>query len=49
MKILIIEDEKELRKSIITYLSGEGYLCESASSSREAIDKVGAYDYDCFV
>ena len=49
MKILIIEDEKELRKSIITYLSAEGYLCESAGNSREAIEKIGVYEYDCFV
>lgn len=49
MKILIIEDEKELRKSVVSYLSGEGYLCESASSSKEAIEKIGVYDYDCFV
>jgi DNA-binding response OmpR family regulator len=49
MKILIIEDEKELRKSVISYLSSEGYLCESAATSREAIDKIGAYDYDCFI
>jgi len=49
MKILIIEDEKELRKSVITYLSAEGYLCESAATSKEAIEKIGVYDYDCFV
>ena len=30
MKILIIEDEKELSKSIAHYLSVEGYRCEIA-------------------
>jgi len=49
MKILVIEDEKELRKSVITYLSAEGYLCESAGSTKEAIEKIGVYDYDCFI
>ncbi len=32
MKLLIIEDEKELLKSIIEFLSSEEYLCEFASS-----------------
>ena len=30
MKILIIEDEKELSDSIVSYLSSEKYLCEQA-------------------
>jgi DNA-binding response OmpR family regulator len=30
MKILIIEDETELAKSISEYLSGENYICEFA-------------------
>lgn len=49
MKILIIEDEKELRKSIVSYLSQEGFLCESAGDYEEAIEKIGVYEYDCYV
>jgi DNA-binding response OmpR family regulator len=49
MKILIIEDEKELRKSIVMYLSQEGYLCESAGSYEDAMEKIGVYEYDCFI
>ena len=30
MKILIIEDERNLSDSIVTYLSSEKYLCEQA-------------------
>lgn len=30
MKILIVEDERELAKSIVEYLSEESYLCELA-------------------
>lgn len=29
MKVLIVEDELELSKSIVTYLKAESYLCES--------------------
>jgi len=49
MKVLIVEDEKELRRSIVSYLSQEGYLCESAGTFKEAIDKIGIYEYDCLV
>ncbi|MBI3519870.1 MAG: response regulator transcription factor [Bacteroidetes bacterium] len=49
MKILLIEDEPELRKSIKQYLYQEGYLVESALDFRKASEKVGLYDYDCIL
>jgi DNA-binding response OmpR family regulator len=47
MKILVIEDEAELRRSIKEYLHNEGYLVESAKDFNEASQKAGVYDYDC--
>lgn len=47
MKLLIIEDERELSDSIVAYLSSENYLCEQAFTFSEAKEKVGLYDYDC--
>lgn len=49
MKILIIEDEKELAKSIVEYLSEESYLCEVAVTFTEAINKIGMFNYDCIL
>lgn len=49
MKILIIEDEEELAKSIDQYLSAENYLCEIVSTFSEAMDRVGIYEYDCIL
>jgi DNA-binding response OmpR family regulator len=49
MKILIIEDEKELAKSIVEYLSEENYLCEVASTFAEAMNKIEAFNYDCIL
>lgn len=49
MKILIIEDEKQLAASIKAYLEGENYLCELASTFLEALEKVNTYDYDCIL
>lgn len=49
MKILIVEDEAELAKSISEYLSGESYLCEHAATFDEAMNKTEAFDYDCIL
>ena len=49
MKILIVEDEKELSKSIIAYLKAESYSCELVNDVRTAIEKTEVYDYDCIL
>jgi len=49
MKILLIEDEPELRKSIKLYLHQEGYLVESASDFLQASEKTAEYQYDCIL
>lgn len=49
MKILIIEDEKELSDSIVSYLSSENYLCEQAFTFNDAKMKVNIYEYDCII
>ncbi|MFY1047166.1 response regulator transcription factor [Chryseobacterium sp. GP-SGM7] len=49
MKILLIEDHKELAYSITDYLKKEGYICETASSKIEAEEKIDFYDYDCIL
>ncbi len=49
MKILIIEDEKELAENIATYLKWENYVCEFAATYHDAISKTGIYDYDCIL
>ena len=49
MKILIIEDEKVIRESIVTYLTDEHYLCEIAVDYLTAADKIELYEYDCIL
>lgn len=41
MKILIIEDERELSDNIVTFLSSENYLCEQAFTFADARMKGG--------
>ena len=47
MKILLIEDEFELRKSIRHYFEMEGNVVEIAADFAKANEKTTAYDYDC--
>lgn len=49
MKILIIEDEKQLVKSVLPALRQEGYVCEVAYTAAEADEKILSYDYDCIL
>lgn len=49
MKILIIEDERQLSNNILQYLRSQGYLCEQAFDFYSARAKVSAYDYDCIL
>ncbi len=49
MKILIIEDEKALSESIVTYLKAQDYLCETAADFKTAIEKTEVYNYDCIL
>ncbi len=49
MKILIVEDEKELALDIAQYMSGENYLCEIASTYFQALEKISLYNYDCIL
>ncbi len=49
MKILIIEDEKDLVESILQYLKHENYVCEVASDFVQASERISLYDYDCIL
>lgn len=46
MKVLIVEDEKALSDSIVTYLQKEGMICEVAREFDSASEKIHIYDYD---
>ncbi|MCJ7467759.1 MAG: response regulator transcription factor [Maribacter sp.] len=49
MKILIAEDETALQQSIVTYLEGDGNICEVASNFSDAVYKVDLYEYDIVI
>lgn len=49
MKILIVEDERELAKSMVQYLRQESYVCEVVYTEQQAVEKVLLHDYDCIL
>lgn len=50
MRVLLVEDEKELALSIATYLrKNEKIDCDIADSMGRGIELIELYDYDCFL
>lgn len=49
MKLLLIEDEKELALSIQKYLTNKDFVCEWVYNKKDAIEKISIYDYDCIL
>jgi DNA-binding response OmpR family regulator len=49
MKLLIIEDEKELSDSINKYLSTEQFTCETAYDYNGAMEKIHLNEYSCII
>jgi len=49
MKLLLIEDEPELQKSMKQYFEMEGNVVEIASDYSKGQQKIDLYDYDCIL
>ncbi|TDE13262.1 MULTISPECIES: response regulator transcription factor [Dyadobacter] len=49
MKLLIIEDEKDLSDSICLYLGSEQFSCETAYDYHSALDKILINEYACII
>lgn len=49
MKILIVEDEQDLRETIRISLLKEKFVVETAADYFSALDKINDYDYDCIL
>ncbi|SEM75003.1 DNA-binding response regulator, OmpR family, contains REC and winged-helix (wHTH) domain [bacterium A37T11] len=49
MKILLVEDNRELADSIYSLSAQEGYICEVADSLSDACQKLLLFSYDCIL
>jgi DNA-binding response OmpR family regulator len=49
MKLLVVEDEPSLLKSILEYFTQEDFLCEGVGTYAEAIRSIEDFNYDCII
>jgi DNA-binding response OmpR family regulator len=49
VKLLIVEDDKSLSRSLNDYLKMEGHICEVALTLNEAVQKADVNKYDCVI
>jgi len=49
MKLLIVEDEKELSKSICSYLERDNFICDACYDFTDALEKISYFDYECIL
>lgn len=49
MKVLVVEDEKDLSQSICAYLANEQFVTEPAYDAATAMEKIELYEYACII
>jgi two-component system OmpR family response regulator len=49
MRILVVEDEQDLRVLVANSLRDEGYAVDAAADGEEAVHKAGMFEYDALV
>lgn len=49
MKILVVEDNDRLRKSLVEYLRDEGFAADGAADGEEGLHRAREWDYDAIV
>ena len=48
-KVLVVDDDKEIRRSIVTLISDEQVFVEEATSAKEALAALKGGHYDCMI
>lgn len=46
MKVLVVDDDEKIVKVLVTYLTKEGYMTETAMDGRNAVEKVRQWEPD---
>lgn len=49
MKVLVVEDHAELAQNMHSYLTKEGYVCETSNSVDQSMVKLAGFEYDVMV
>lgn len=48
-RILLVEDEKNIREAVAAYLEKEGYWVTAVEDGKDAIDEFGKHDFDTII
>jgi DNA-binding response OmpR family regulator len=48
-KILIVDDSVDDRSLLMSFLTHNGFLCDEASSGKEALERIMVKDYDLII
>lgn len=49
MRVLIVEDEKNLREIVASRMAREGHAVDTATDGQEALDFIDSVSYDCVI
>lgn len=49
MKILIVEDDLEILRTVLKYFDSFGYVLEKAKNYKDGLSKINEYLYDCVI
>jgi len=49
MKLLIVEDEPDLLKSLEDFAANEEFIFDAANDFQSALERISLYDYDCII
>ncbi|MCM4163611.1 MULTISPECIES: response regulator transcription factor [unclassified Arenibacter] len=49
MKLLIVEDEPQLLRSLEEFASKEDFMYDTAAEFQSALERIALYDYDCII
>lgn len=49
MRVLVVEDDPDLRRSVCRFLKVAGFVIDEAGDLLEADLRIGVNDYDCLV
>lgn len=49
MKVLVVDDEKDIRRIVTRYLTAEGFKVDEASNGLEALELSSRFNYHCII
>ena len=48
-RILIVDDDPDIRLSLLTFLEAQGYMCHEAENGHTALERLDSQDFDLII